>query len=205
MIAAYAYSCDGAIAGSLASIPASKASIESWQAAGRRYVSVEPHQTITARDAPESAIRRRMSSRSCSARSRLFAARLTLGPSSRFTYERSKAAGMGSMAESRSRMGSRCLPSSTSARLGRLVRVVRKHVPAGELQVVQRREIQQILDQGIPVVGPRPQSDRLHLGDGPDRLRQSPPYRLDTRDEGGGYRSHSGKQDQELALVCDDG
>ena len=83
--AAQAYNCDGAIAGSFASIPCSNASIDWCTAVGVMNTSVEAHHTITQRDAPDFCLKSRMSWRSCSARSRLFLPVLTFFPSSRLT------------------------------------------------------------------------------------------------------------------------
>ncbi len=56
-----------------------------WAAVGSINVSVEPHQMVTSRDAPEVFLNSRMSARTCSARSILFLPFLTFGPSSFFT------------------------------------------------------------------------------------------------------------------------
>ena len=101
--------------GSFSSMAFSKDSIVSWVGPGRRKISVDPHQTMTSRSQPFSSLKFLMSSRICSAISRLSAPVFLLGPSSRVTYSGSKAAGMGSMAASSSLMGSRCSDLSTPA------------------------------------------------------------------------------------------
>ena len=52
-----------------------------WAAVGSRKVSVDPHQIVISRLAPEVSLKSRMSSRTCSARSILFLPFFTLGPS----------------------------------------------------------------------------------------------------------------------------
>ena len=75
----------GAMPSSFASSASSKAASDWWTAPGLMKISVEPHQTITRRSQPFSALKRRMSSRSASAHSRLEVPGLTLVPSRRLT------------------------------------------------------------------------------------------------------------------------
>ena len=60
----------------------SKAGTDLCTAEGLRKISVEPHQIITSRSAPDDFLKSRISWRNCSASSRLFLPFLTLGPSS---------------------------------------------------------------------------------------------------------------------------
>ncbi len=106
---------DGAMAGSSASMAASKAARLSWAGPVSRKISVEPHHTITSRSHPFSSRNRRMSARSCSPSSRLFAPRFTFGPSSRFTYAESNTAGIGRTVLRKSATGSMSRSSRTRA------------------------------------------------------------------------------------------
>ena len=63
----------------------SKAGIVWCAGPSSRKISVLPHQIITSRSSPCSALNARMSSRTCSASSRLLAPFFTFGPSSRLT------------------------------------------------------------------------------------------------------------------------
>ncbi len=85
MRAAYAYSMLGAMASSFSSSAFSNASSDWWTGPALMNTSVEPHHTITSRSHPFSALKRRMSSRSASAHSRLLVPGLTLTPSSFLT------------------------------------------------------------------------------------------------------------------------
>ena len=85
MTAAQAYSIDGAMVGSFASIAFSNAASDSWAGPGTMKISVEAHQTITSRSHLFFALKSRMSFRSASASSRLFLPLFTFLPSSRFT------------------------------------------------------------------------------------------------------------------------
>ena len=85
MMAAYAYSMLGAMLSSFSCIAFSNEANVSCARPGRIKISVEPHHTITRRSAPLSVLKRRMSSRICSASSRLFLPLFTFVPSNFFT------------------------------------------------------------------------------------------------------------------------
>src|SRR3954463_13406428 len=85
MMAAEAYSIDGAMVGSLASIAFSNASRVQWLGPGLMKISVDAHQIMTRRLHLCLALKSRMSFRSASACSRLLCPGLTFFPSSRFT------------------------------------------------------------------------------------------------------------------------
>ena len=108
------------MAGSSSRMARSKASTVAWAGPERWNTSVEPHQIITARAQPLSALKRRMSSRSASASSIRFAPVLRLGPSSRLTYAVSKTAGMGFTDCRKPRMGSRWVVRSSTPALTEL-------------------------------------------------------------------------------------
>ena len=76
---------------------------------------MDPHQIITARSAPEASRARSMSSMSISASSMRVVPDLVNGPSSFFTYSRSKTAGMGRISDSSSRSESSSAGSRTPA------------------------------------------------------------------------------------------
>jgi hypothetical protein len=114
--AAQAYSIDGAIEGSLASIARSNASRVQWAGPGLMKISVEAHHTITSRLQPCRLLKSRMSWRRASASSRLVRPALTFFPSSRFTYCWSNTAGVGLIPLRKSAIGSMCsCRSSTPA------------------------------------------------------------------------------------------
>src|SRR5271169_2027172 len=96
---AQAYSMEGAIAGWLAFMPARNFSGVECTSLGLRNVSVEPHQQVTRRVAPEDLRNFLMSSFSSSAHSYLFLPFLTFGPSINFTNFGSNAAFMGLILE----------------------------------------------------------------------------------------------------------
>ena len=75
--------------------------------------------------------------------------------------------------------------------------VVGKQIPAGEDDVVELGEGDEILDERRPVLGAFAQPDGSHLGQRADGLRKSATDGIDTGHEGGGDRAHPGREDSE--------
>ena len=78
--------------------------------------------------------------------------------------------------------------------------VLREDVPAGEDDVVEVGERDEVVDQRRAVVGALAQADGAHLGDGADGLGESLADGFNAGDEGGGDGAHADGHDAELAL-----
>ena len=138
-----------------------------------------------------------MSSRIASSIARLLTEPRTLSASMFLTYRRSKAAGIGRTSRRASEICSTCLPaSSTPARCGGDVGVVREGVPRAEDEVVQRSDRDELADQRRAVIGALAEADRAHQCKRPDRRRHPA---LDQFDAGDERRRHGAETDRQHA------
>jgi hypothetical protein len=72
-------------------------------------------------------------------------------------------------------------------RLGRLEHVVGEYIPAGEAEVIELGQGDEILDQGAARICAFAQAHGSHLGKRADGLGNSLAHGFDAGDEGGGY------------------
>ena len=145
-----------------------------------------------------------MSSRSCSARSRLFLPFLTFGPSRRLTYWRSNTAFQGLMASSSGLICSSSVVLEHAGVFRRLVAVVLEDVPAAEHDVVEVGEGDEVLDQRGAPVGPLAEADRAHLGHRPDGAGDALANGQNAGDEGGGDGPEADAHHAEFSLRLGD-
>jgi hypothetical protein len=80
------------------------------------------------------------------------------------------------------------------------VGVVGERIPCSEHDVLERGDRREVTDPGVAVVGPLAETDRVHQGEGPDRLGQAPLHQLDTGDEGGGDGAETDDEDAEASV-----
>ena len=78
--------------------------------------------------------------------------------------------------------------------------VVREDVPAAEFELVEPREGDEIRDLGDALVGPPPEADRPHLGEGAHRDALALAGQEDAGDRRRGHGAHAGQQHAELSL-----
>ena len=82
---------------------------------------------------------------------------------------------------------------------GRLVDVVFEDVPAGEDDVIQTGERNEILDQRRLVIGALAQANGAHLGERANRFGETAPHRFHSSDHRGGYGAQSHHHDSQLS------
>ncbi len=85
-------------------------------------------------------------------------------------------------------------------RSGGVVDVAGEDVPAGEDDVVEVGEGDEVFDEGGAVVGALAEADGAHLGDGADGLGEAAADGFDAGDEGGGDGAHADGHDAKFAL-----
>jgi hypothetical protein len=85
------------------------------------------------------------------------------------------------------------------------VGVIRVGIPTTELEVFERCQRDELLDEWVPAFISFPEADVGQLGEGPGRLSVALAGGEDTGDERGGYRAHPGGEDAELPGGRDDG
>ena len=106
--------------------------------------------------------------------SRLLMVCIVLSASMRFTYSRSKAAGIGRTSRSASLIGFDVLAALEHAGAGGGdVGIVRERIPRAEHDVVERGERHEVLDQRAAVVGALAEADGAHLGEAADGQRHA--------------------------------
>ncbi len=187
------------IAGSLASSAFSKASIDWWAAPSFMKTSVLPHQTITTRSQPLSALNLRMSARSCSARSFLFLPFFTLGPFEPLDvplieHGRHRLDGL-ELGLDLVEQG--CFEHPGGA--GRLIGVLFENVPAAKHDVVEVDEWNGVFDVGRTTFSALPQAEGPHLGQRADWIGQAFP---DGQYSGNGGRADSPEADEQDAQLA---
>ena len=84
--------------------------------------------------------------------------------------------------------------------LGGGVHIVLENVPAGEDQIVEPGQREELLDLGRAGVGALAQADGSHLGERADGLGNSFAHGFDAGHKRGGYRAHARDHDPELAF-----
>src|SRR5690606_27418741 len=84
----------------------------------------------------------------------------------------------------------------------RVVRVLGEKIPSRELEAVQGRQRDEILDHGGAIVGAFTETDRAELCERANRLCQAPSREQTARDERGGHGSQAGEENGELAFWC---
>ena len=179
------------MSGSLSTRPFSKAASGWWTAVGSRKISVEPHQIMTTRST--FVLELGMSLRELLGEVALVLAGLDVRAVEALDVVLVEDGGHGldgfeeglDAASSWSR-------SRTCGVAGGVVEVVGEDVPAGEDDVVERGERDEVLDEGGAVVGALAEADGAHLGDGADGLGEAVADCFYAGDEGGGDGSHAG-------------
>jgi hypothetical protein len=84
-------------------------------------------------------------------------------------------------------------------RLRGVVEIAAEDVPAGEDEVVERGQRDEVADQRRVGVGALPQTDRPHLRDGANGLCEAAADRFDSGDERSGDGPHAGDHDAEFS------
>ncbi len=81
-----------------------------------------------------------------------------------------------------------------------LVGIVGEHIPAPKNQVVQLRQLHEILDFWRPAVRPLAQADRAHLRQRANRHSLSSPHQFHPRHKSRAHRAHSRRQHPQLSF-----
>ena len=169
-------------------------------AVGLMKVSVEAHQMVIRRLARLDFLKSRMSWRSCSARSSLFFPCLHVRPVDLLDVV---------VIEHRLHGRDGAEPAlhfveevafEHASFAGGRVHVVFENIPAGEDQIVEPGERNELLDFGRPAVGALSQTDGSHLGERADGVRDSLAHRFDARNKRRRDRAHAGDHYAQLAL-----
>ncbi len=192
---------DGAIDTSLASIAFSKLSSVWCAGPGTMKISVEAHHTITHRATPCFFLKSRMSSRSCSARSRLVFPCLdvdALEPLDVVLVEHRRHR-LDRLEEVLDRLDMLVLVEHPAVQ-ARLVGVVRHRIPRPEDQVLERGERDKVPDQRCATFGALAEPDGGHLRQRAVWLGEPAPREFGARNERGCDGTESDAEHTELAV-----